>query len=151
MSDIVERLWSKVQKHGDDECWPWMGAVTRTGYGRFSLPNRRGTTAHRFVWILLHGDPGADMEVCHKCDNRRCCNPHHLFAGTPKENSQDRVAKGRQSKFWGITNPMAKLTNDDVATILSSTDGHRPLARKLGVAEARIRQIRSGNGWNHLR
>jgi HNH endonuclease len=53
---------------------------------------------HRVVWIALHGDPGK-LKVLHTCDNPPCCNPRHLFLGTPKDNTDDMISKGR-ARFW---------------------------------------------------
>jgi hypothetical protein len=151
MSDIQDRFWSKVDKRGKDECWPWKGSKTNGGYGRFTLPNHIGTTAHRFSWSLKYSMPSPELEVCHKCDNRECVNPNHLFVGTPKDNALDKVSKGRQSRLHGETNPQAKLKEEQIKMIRSSTLGHSALAKELGVDYSRIYQIRNGKGWNHVK
>ena len=39
--------------------------------------------------------------VCHACYNPKCCNPNHLYWGTPAENFADSLASGRKKKsFW---------------------------------------------------
>lgn len=75
-------------------CWEWQGA-TAAGYGRLKI-NRKLESAHRLAFQL--SNPVVDMRklmVCHKCDNRRCCNPEHLFLGTSRDNMLDCKAKGR--------------------------------------------------------
>ena len=103
---LAERFWAKVDKRGPDECWPWTAYVDQLGYER----------AHRVSWTLAHGSPG-DLDVLHRCDNRRCVNDSHLFLGTQQDNIADMIAKGRKVSLPGETNPNAKLTEDDVRWI----------------------------------
>lgn len=157
MSDIVERLRERADKFhasysksGEDDCWEWNGSLTPTGYGRFWITRRTGTTASRAAMMLTVGEIPPDLEVCHKCDNRRCVNPNHLFLGTPKENSQDRVRKGRNISRRGEAVTNAKLTESDVMAIRTSSTPHRQLAREYGVDESLIRQVRNKKGWKHV-
>ncbi len=97
-TSLVERLQSRIEVRGDDECWPWMGRVSQYGYGSISLGGRDGRqrNAHRVVLELHLGlQLPSGVFACHACDNRRCCNPSHLFAGTHSDNMLDSVAKGR--------------------------------------------------------
>lgn len=132
-----------------DQCWYWLGSRFKGGYGRFNVA-RTALSASRAMYIILHGDVSSDLEVCHTCDNRACVNPAHLWLGTPKENAADKMAKGRHVAFKGELNPIAKLTESEVRIIRSSATPHRTIAREFGIDEARVRQIRKGDGWNHV-
>jgi hypothetical protein len=91
-------FWARVDRSaGDDACWPWTGRVmaTRRGYGRLMFKGRL-VGAHRMALILATCSEHVDEFACHRCDNPVCCNPRHLFWGTPQDNVDDCVAKGRK-------------------------------------------------------
>lgn len=162
-----ERLWSKIEKHGPDECWPWIGNRTKRGYGMIHALDGGSCAAHRRVWILLNGPVGPKIEICHKCDNPSCCNPNHLFAGTHKENMQDAIKKGRfvfvrggdshgvvPPRLRGIESPMHKLTDEQVLNIrkefATGSPTVRGLGKRYGVSGSTIGAIVRGRTWTHL-
>ena len=92
---LPERFWSKVDRRGPDECWPWTAHTQAKGYGTFGIGNRP-YPAHRVAYELTHGVvPDTRIFVCHSCDTPGCCNPAHLFLGSHDDNMADMKAKRR--------------------------------------------------------
>lgn len=90
----LTRFWEKVMK--TDNCWLWIGARERGGYGCIQIKHNN-FRAHRLSWELHHGTVPTGMHVLHTCDNPPCVNPTHLFLGTSLDNMADKVRKGRHS------------------------------------------------------
>lgn len=78
LKKAVIRFWSKVEK--TDSCWNWNGAVNGTGYGSIYSIGTGLTMAHRFSYMLTHGEVPEGLTIDHLCRNRRCVNPAHLEA-----------------------------------------------------------------------
>lgn len=89
----LKRLLSKTNKK--KLCWDYTGNIGANGYGQFWM-NNKNYSAHRASFLLLKGTIPYGKHVCHTCDNKKCINPDHLFLGTPKENNDNKIVKGRQ-------------------------------------------------------
>lgn len=152
---VSSRFWEKVDVRGEDECWPWMAATISAGYGAISV-YQYARYAHRVAWMYANkADEPVGKVVMHSCDNRVCCNPRHLSAGTHSDNSQDMVRKNRAWKptVRGEDHPMAKLTEKQVIDIRSALDSGETateLAGKYGVSAAYIRRIGRRKNWRHI-
>ena len=84
---------------GQDACWPWTGAINKSGYGSYGVGGVI-RTASRVAYELANGPIPTGkgyhgIVVMHSCDNRKCCNPRHLSLGSQSDNNQDRDKKRR--------------------------------------------------------
>jgi len=159
-------FWSKVKK--TKSCWNWTGFIDRGGYGRFCMyVGRREFVASRISWALHKGPITDGSCVLHKCDNRRCVNPEHLYLGTYADNAHDRKVRKRHWKDRdpegfkrhikkhryvdgtpGEKNSQAKLTWELVAEIRARhTEVRRKLASEYGVCAQTICDILNNKKW----
>jgi len=78
----MKLFWDKVDKRGDNECWPWKDACDPMGYPRYSNGPYVGLDimAHRSAWILVNGPIPEGYRFKHSCGVRNCCNPAHLVS-----------------------------------------------------------------------
>lgn len=163
---IYGRFWTKVVK--TETCWIWSARITKNGYGQFKI-NYKSLLAHRVAWELINASENLLEKVCvlHKCDNRKCVNPKHLFLGTVKDNNRDRKQKDRSAngnrngsrlypeklirgeKHWN-----AKLTEQDVKDIRTiykiGNVTQSFLAKKYGVYQTLISDIINKKKWKHV-
>ena len=116
MIELPTRITARIQK--SEGCWAWLGAHTSRGYGETWLANRFYTT-HRLMYEVAYGPIPDGLDVCHTCDNPGCCNPAHLFLGTPSENGKDASRKGRLRIpiIRGVSHCGAKFTAEQVREI----------------------------------
>lgn len=144
----VEKFWKLVDKRSEDECWPWLGAFDKDGYGQiWNGYTGKMERAHRVSARLHLGDETGKV-VCHKCDNPQCTNPNHLFFGTHLDNQNDKVAKQRHAK--GESQGNSKLTEDDVAEIRARiNEDYRTLCNDFQLAPSTVYRIWNGQSWAH--
>jgi len=126
-------------------CWVWIGAKDQGGYGFF-----RGQRSHRHMWKNGVGDIPDDLWVLHRCDNRSCVNPTHLFLGTRQDNIDDMWMKGRGNSRVGELNNLAKLTEEDVLAIRADPRKQEDIARDYGVVPGTISAIKRKRNWAHV-
>lgn len=151
LSEHVEAV--RDRSGGPDACWNFTPALGSGGYGHFM---HRGVLKMAHVWAyeLATGPVPADQIVRHACDNRACLNPRHLIPGTHQQNMDDKVERHRQARLHGTTNPLSRLTDEQIieirARFASGSASRRELAEEYETSRSNIEHIVSGRRWKHL-
>lgn len=146
MASAQERIKARITVQDDGGCWEWSGCVQANGYPRINF-ERKPQYAHRLSYSVFVGPIKSGMDVCHKCDNRRCVNPDHLFIGTRQDNMTDAVAKGRQAK--GFSLPQTKLSDKDrqeISIRAKAGDLYKMIAKDFNITKSSAGRIARENG-----
>ena len=149
MKTIEQRFWDKVPMREDGKCWLWHGAKDIKGYGVLRIGDML-IKAHRYAYQYVNGNISECEFVCHTCDNPSCVNPSHLWVGTHYDNMDDKIAKGRQHKPSGDTNPNAKMTDDKILIVrdmINSGATCQSVADHFGVSRSCINHIKNNHTW----
>lgn len=157
--DLFDRF---VDRNGPGGCWVWRGKLNRHGYGEYRCWEKpyRGKyfAAHRLSWEIEvgpipKGSGHHGTVVAHRCDNRACVNPAHLFLTTQKGNLDDCLEKGRGNKAFGEKSGRAKLTEEDIDQIRARAfngEERGSIAKDFGITNQSVVDICAGKTWRHL-
>lgn len=144
-------FWSLINVKSENDCWNWLGAVNRWGYGRIRHDGWI-QMAHRVAYEKTTGQNIKGLIAMHTCDNPACCNSKHLVMGTHADNQKDKFTKNRQAK--GETNGQSLLTNEQV---LEARQKYKPrvvtykmLAEEYGVCRDTMQKAVRGIYWKHI-
>lgn len=140
----LDKLLSNTIKDGD--CLIWTKCCDKDGYGISSIGGKK-MPAHRAA-MILSGVLVNDY-VLHKCNNRKCINPEHLYVGTQQQNVQDQIDSG--SFVYGSKNGMAKLDEMSVEHIRSSGFSTRQLADYYDVSYYTVWDVRNFRSWKQTK
>lgn len=162
--NTAESFWARVSVGSPAECWEWQGAKTSSGYGNLSWGGEP-VQAHRLAYLLTYGglSPSTAFRtagvasrykrfVLHRCDNRACCNPEHLFLGSMRTNLLDAYEKGRKAQPRS-KHVNAKLAPADVRKVRAAyTGGARQvdLAAAYGVSQRVISLVVRGETYKDV-
>ena len=134
-----------------ETCWLWKGFLTYQGYGRTTIKNV-SIASHRAAWLAWKGKIKKGEFVLHKCDNRACINPDHLFLGNQLDNITDMRLKNRQRYAKGEDSGNSVLTVEQVKEIISlkGIESSYSICDRFNCAASTIRAIWSKRSWKHI-
>lgn len=153
---LLERFWNKIDKKSIDLCWNWKASKTKQGYGKLIYKNKttiKNLLAHRISYTIHHNEIPKHLIICHKCNNKLCCNPNHLYAGNHKQNCNDSIKAGTHFKLTskiGIEHHDSKLKEHEVIEIIKSKLSLSELSNKYKVTKQNIIKIKKRKTWKHL-
>jgi len=150
LEPLKDRMARYVEINPTTGCHEWQGAIGTKGYGSVTVDGK-ARMAHRVAYRLHHGGIPKGLHVCHTCDNRKCVNPAHLFAGTSQQNMDDMVTKGRSAR--GEKSACGTLTDAIVWAILDARAAGQPPAKikaDFGISGDVYFKIKNGKSWKHV-
>ena len=142
--EAIERLMAKSRINPRTKCRVWTASsFDEDGYGAIVYKGKRWR-AHRLSYIAHYGRIPDGLFVCHACDNPACIAIHHLFLGTPKENTLDMRRKGRGK---GTLSPAMAAR---IKRRLLDGAGSTAIAREMGVSHDTVFAIKRGRSWAYV-
>lgn len=107
MNNIKELLLTSRKIDEITECRNWTGRINSDGYGVISLKLENDTRnydyrVHRLSFTEFKGI--LNKFALHKCNNKKCFNPEHLYDGDESDNAIDLIESGNHKNMYGKTN-----------------------------------------------
>lgn len=148
----TQSFWRKFTK--GNGCWEWPGSLSKSGYGQISVGDKMWRS-HRYAYTVSKGPIPDGMFVLHKCDNRKCCKPWHLYRGDQQQNMDDMKKRNRHKPHVprGEIHSDSKLTEADVVEIRGRRENGellREIAEDFPVDYTYISRICLRKTWSHI-
>lgn len=162
---LDQRLAEYAVEIPEAGCWIWTGYSNTDGYGVACMTIdgvKKNRLVHRLVYAHFVGPVPDDVLVCHRCDTPSCVNPKHLFLGTPQDNVDDMMRKGRfdpgPRDNTGERNPNRKISEQEVRQIReryvrgarTGSGAVSNIAADFCLHRTSVQRIVSGKRWSHV-
>lgn len=135
-------------KKSDSGCWEWQQSKF-AGYGRL-VKNKKSWPAHAYSYTAFVGPISEGLQINHKCHNRACCNPEHLYEGTQKENLHDMQMARRGNYLRGEINGNSKITEEIALKIYQASGIAKTIAAQYGVSISLVYAIKHKKIWEQI-
>lgn len=138
--NTFEDVWKRINIKDKDNCWEWKGYLNSNGYGQIKI-NLKRYTVTRIVYELTYSKIPKGLYISHKCNNKKCCNPQHLFLyalhNKPcSQKTKDKISKTLTGKYCGKKSAIFGIpkSQDQKDKISKSLMGNIPWNKnKIGV------------------
>jgi len=150
---LEERFWHRIKKQDDHECWEWQKKINVNGYGSSTIKLPDGQTlrgAHRMAYYYTHKIVPR-LQILHTCDNRKCCNPRHLYEGTTQDNINDKVTRGRQARGEMMAN--SKLQDKYIPILrqrFANGESIKDLATEYNIDYSTMWKVVTCRSYKHI-
>lgn len=136
---VADRMADACIPEPNSGCWLWANYCNPKGYGQMGV-GQKVHLAHRLSYEAFVGPIPPGAFVCHRCDNPSCVNPDHLFVGTPQENTDDMMRKGRYPTGDAHWNTILDAATKDELRERYAAGGisQRELGAEYGVSQGYV-------------
>jgi hypothetical protein len=145
----IERFDRKRIQRGDNMCWAWAGSLNPgSGYPQLRIGRGKSRTmaqGHKVAYELANGPIPDGLHVLHRCGNRTCTNPRHLYAGDRLQNMADmRMHGGSNSK---VLKPRDVI---DIVGMRQRGAKYADIAAKFAISHVSVANVCSGRTYSRL-
>jgi hypothetical protein len=145
----IEKIFENIEIDSNTGCWNYTGRLNGDGYGVVRVGKLANARVHRILYEFYYDKIPNGLVGCHVCDNRRCCNPNHIFIGTLSDNVHDAVSKGRHARGESVAR--SKFTREEIIAIRNDPRHREVVASEYGTSKTYVNELKSRRrAWKWL-
>jgi hypothetical protein len=124
---MLERFARRIEADDEQGCWLWTGTLSKDGYGKFYVGDRREQRAHRWFYREMTGrELTRAIQLDHDCNVRHCVRPAHLIEVTQAQHNANTAAR-RRADAAGMRHEVRQQARS-LAEIGFAIDNRLPMA-----------------------